>query len=274
MPKLLVTGAGGRLGRLLRAAHARDGSGAQILFQSRGDTADIRWSPGDDLGALPCCDAVLALWGRTGGSAQELSDNSRLAQISLDVARATGAGMVFHVSSAAVYGPGAGLDEAAPTRPGNDYGRAKLVMEQRIASFPPNGMTHCILRLANVVGADSLAPALQGPGPARLDRFADGRGPVRSYIAASDLLDVVTALACKPAAALPPVLNVAAPRPVAMQDLLQAAGKAITWQRAPSKAVQDVTLDAGALSRLLPATRCRNEAGALIADWRELETRA
>lgn len=245
-----------------------------MIFQSRGPGADLRWSPGDDLMALPRCDAVLALWGETSVAADDADANAQLAQISRQVAQACGAGRVFHMSSAAVYGPGQALREDDPAQPANPYGHSKLAMEKRVAGWQTTDadLRHCLLRVANVVGADSLAPALRDmAGPATLDRFADGAGPRRSYLAASDLLRLLAALMDLPDARLPGVLNVAAPRPVEMEALLQAAGKRVIWRPAPPTALQDVTLDAGALQKLVPGLAFLNNANDLIRDWTDLE---
>ena len=273
--RILITGAGGRLGRLLRAAQCRDGDAAQdVIFQSRQAGADITWGPGDALGALPSCDMLVALWGRTAGGADTLAQNAALVDLTCDVARACGARRVMHLSTAAVYGPGAALSESSPLRPANAYGRAKCEMEARIAArraADGPGTRHVVLRLANVVGADSLAPALRAPGPVTLDRFADGDGPRRSYIGPGDVLRVLKQLAGLDPASCPEILNVAAPEPVEMAALARAAGQSIAWRDAPESAVQNVTLDATRLSGLLASGTLSSRPTALIRDWQELE---
>lgn len=273
---MLVTGAGGRLGRLLRRACARDGSGGMaVTFQSRRPGTGLAWAPGDPLSHLPRAGTVLALWGRTEGTQDELAENAALVGTSQAVARACGARRLFHVSSAAVYGRGAGLREETPLAPLSDYGRAKRAMEQAVFRLPAeDGIAHCCLRLSNVVGADSLAPGLTAEAPVPVDRFDDGTGPMRSYIAASDLLRVVLALAARPPEELPRLLNVAAPRPLRMEDLLREAGRDIAWRPAPDSAVQAVTLDTGRLSRQLPDLAMLSTAKGQIADWKELEATA
>ena len=89
---ILVTGAGGRLGRLLRRAAVRDGTGGQRLaFQSRRPGTGLTWAPGEALSALPRCDTVVALWGRTSGDAAALAENAALVAFGHTVALATGA---------------------------------------------------------------------------------------------------------------------------------------------------------------------------------------
>ncbi|MEQ8897751.1 MAG: NAD-dependent epimerase/dehydratase family protein [Roseovarius sp.] len=273
---ILLTGAGGRLGRLLRHAAARDGTGPRRLaFQSRRPGTGLTWAPGDALSALPRCDTVVALWGRTGGDAAALAENGALVAFSHAVAMACGARRLFHLSSAAVYGPGRHMNEATPPRPAAEYGRAKLAMEGEVAGLPRNDrIAHGILRLANVVGADSLAPGLRGAGPVGMDRFEDGGGPIRSYIAPGDLLRVLTGLADLQPDDLPDTLNIAAPAPVRMEDLVGARRLDVDWRPAPPSATHEVSLDAARISALLPGAIRHQTAAAMVDDWAALEAPA
>ncbi len=258
---------------MLRAVWAAAPPGdLHLWYQSRGGLAEgnaICWSPGDDPAKLPGCDAVIALWGQTGADAGAFDDNINLARHARAVALACGATRLLHLSSAAVYGPAQNARETTPLAPINPYGQSKRAMEEVVAGFRDAGLHHCCLRLANVVGADSLAAGLLGNAPVTLDRFADGAGPRRSYIGAGDLAAVFTALARSPAEHLPAVLNVAAHEPIAMQDLIAAAGKRITWRDAPDTAVQEVTLDTSALKRLLPDLTPETDPPALVAHLRQ-----
>jgi len=271
--RLLITGSGGRLGRLLRAAAGLCGrDGPDVIFQSRKPDADICWSPGDPFEKLPDCDMVVALWGRTDGDERALSENSDLARLSRDVAHHCGARHVVHMSSAAVYGPGEDFTEDAPLAPVTAYGAAKSQMERKLLETArADGPRDIILRLANVVGADSLAPALKGKSPVVLDRFEDGLGPHRSYLAPGDLFQVLLHLAQAEDEAVPGVLNVASVASVGMEDLARAAGKEIVWRPAPDTAVQNVTLDISKLIAAFPDMQRQQTAADLIADWRALE---
>ena len=144
---ILVLGAGGRLGTLLRAHWALNPSdGCEIWFQSRGPLAGthaIEWSPGQPTSDLPRCQTIIALWGQTAGTVSELARNITLADESRTVARAIGATRVLHLSSAAVYGPVENATEATPAAPVAAYGQSKWEMEQRIATFNDEGVTHC-----------------------------------------------------------------------------------------------------------------------------------
>ena len=270
---VLVFGAGGRLGTLLRRAWARNPpQGIAPLFHARSGPGDFDWE--NSTSPLPAADAIIALWGVTSGSDKELALNSRLAHASLEAARKSRARLVLHFSSSAVYGPAQNASESSPTNPANAYGRAKLAMEQAIADFPDEGLTHCCLRLANVVGADSLAPALRDTAPVTFDRFKDGRGPLRSYVAMGHLARVLTALCTIPRQSLPAIINVASPKPVEMQALAEAAGKPILWQPAPDTALQRVTINASQLAHLLPEIDPLTTAQDMITDWQQLETMA
>lgn len=267
---LLVTGAGGRIGRLIRRAfQAESPPGVKMVFLSRNTGADISWTPGQSTASLPVCDVIVAVWGITSGTPAALAGNSRLARESLKLAEICGAKRVLHFSSAAVYGMGIALHETHPCTPATAYGAAKLAMEQEIARFP-DSIRHCCLRLANVVGADSLASGLRAPGHITLDRFENGHGPLRSYMSPSDLMRVICRLGILPARSLPSALNIAAPHPVAMADLARAAIRPFKWRKAPGDAIQCVSLDAGSMTRLLPGTVQHKTAPDMIRDWQSL----
>ena len=256
---LAVTGAGGRIGRMLRQLW--DG----------GDTAWL--SRGGDLRAgFAGRGAVIALAGVTGGSETALGANVETALAALAAAREAGVGRVLLMSSAAVYGrAGGSLDEARAPTPASPYGAAKAAMERAVAEWcaaHPEGPEATILRLGNVAGADALLSRLDGTRP-RLDVFADGRGPRRSYIGPRSLAATLARLAAHPGP-LPPLLNVAAPRATGMADLLRAAG--VDWDDVPAgpEAIAEVRLDTARLQSIAPLPEAAAEAGTLVAEWRAL----
>jgi len=100
-----------------------------------------------------------------------------------------------------------------------------------------------------------------------LDRFADGTGPRRSYIAPGDLARVLAGLARLAPDTLPDTLNIAAPAPVAMEDLARAAGCPVTWRAAPPEAQAEVSLDVNRLAQLLPGAVRHVTPGQMVADW-------
>lgn len=271
--RILVLGASGRVGRLLCAAWDRQPPDAQLILQSRSGPG-VHWQPGqpNPFGAV---DAVIALWGVTPGPDADLDMNTTLALAAQDIAAQCGATRVLHCSSVAVYTPSdTPVAEDAPTVPTNPYGAAKLAMEHALTGAP--GST--ILRIGSVAGAESLAASIRrgwagDPQPLRLDRFADGHGPARSYIAPSDMARALIRLASAPEP-LPPVLNFAAPAPVRMEALLTAARHPFDWQPAPDVARQNATLDCTRMAALTGLGPQHADPAHIIADWFTLEGRA
>lgn len=256
----------------------RHWAGAVVpVWQARTPIAEGLQAGLDDAGALAAkcgpVDLVLSLAGTTPGRG-DLSLNAALGLAAVRVAHACGARHVFLPSSAAVYGRcDTPFQESDPPAPRSAYGREKLAMEtsaRRAASA--EGLRVTVLRIGNVAGADAL---LGQDGFARkLDRFADGQGPRRSYIGPRSLTQTLAAL-CDLAAQdmpLPEVLNIAQPGPVAMADLCQAAGLAVTWRPAPPDALPHVALDTNALTALVPVSPA--SAAGLIREWHADKARA
>lgn len=279
--RLLVLGATGRLGRMLRMAWAAaPPAGLEPLWQTRrAPPPGGGWLCWDMLAAPPPgglrADAVLCLAGVTRGALPaDLAQNAGLARAALAAARAAGARHLLLASSAAVYGPGAAdAAESCPPAPVSAYGRAKLAAERAAAAAADRpgrgpGPALTCLRIGNVAGADAL---LGGAAPGRavvLDRFPGGAGPLRSYIGPGGLARVLAALAWRAGqgAALPRVLNLAAPGAVAMADLLAEAGLAWRWRPAPPGAVARAVLDVSRLAALVAPPA--GGAAAIVADWR------
>jgi nucleoside-diphosphate-sugar epimerase len=266
---LLILGASGRLGRLLRRVWtAAPPPGLRCVWQVRGTAGpgEIGWDP---LGAaavtsaLDRADAVLCLLGVTAGPPRDLARNTPLALAALAAATALGARRCLIASTAAVYGPAEGAAEDAPLAPASAYGRAKAAMESAVMAQAAPGTA--VLRIGNVAGADALLGAV-GLGRMTLDRFADGGGPVRSYIGPQSLAATLAALAV--AADLPTVLNVAAPRPVTMAALLEAAALSWGWRPAPPGAVQRATLDTARLQALVPLPVASATPTEMVRQWR------
>lgn len=271
--RILVLGASGRVGRLMRLAWDRQPPQAELILQSRTGPG-LHWQPGQP-NPFGTVDAVIALWGVTPGPDADLSQNTTLALAAQDIAAQCGAGRVLHCSSVAVYTPAdTPLSETAPTAPPNPYGAAKLAMEHALSDAP--GST--ILRIGSVAGAESLAAAIRkgwaaDPQPVPLDRFADGHGPARSYIAPSDMARVLVQLALHPDP-LPHILNLGAPAPVQMEALLHAANHPFHWQPAPATARQTATLDCTRLAALTGLGPQHADPAHIIHDWLRLEHRA
>lgn len=282
-PRLLVLGGSGRLGGLLRRVWSLPGSAApQLVWQARrpGDFAafggpsvvfDPLAEPGALARAVAAAEAVLLLAGPTRGTAEALSAHAALAGAVLDCA---GGRPVLLASSAAVYGRPAGRlchEEDAPA-PISDYGRAKAAMEA-VAAGRPGAV---VLRIGNVAGADALLGQPAPPGGRRLQVFADGLAPRRSYIGPQALARALARLVrlAVGGAALPGVINLALPGAVGMEALLRAAGEGWQADPAPPEAIAAVELAVDRALALglvpdLPVT-----AAGLVADLRLEEGRA
>ncbi|MDO9525717.1 MAG: SDR family oxidoreductase [Gemmobacter sp.] len=267
---LLVLGATGRLGRFLRATWGSEGpAGLPVIWQTRSRDVPpgwLHWRPGQP---LPPARTVLVLAGVTAGDATALAENTH---IGLAACKAAGTARVLLASSAAVYGAADGADEQCLPAPLRPYGAAKLAMERACLDglTTPGGAQVTALRIGNVVGADMLGTVVAKGGPVRLDQFSDGTGPVRSYIGPVAFARVIAALATHPQR-LPPVLNLAAPQPVAMADLLTAAGIGFDWQPAPPEALPRAVMATDLLQSLVPFAPDDSTATGMIAEWNSLK---
>jgi nucleoside-diphosphate-sugar epimerase len=280
VPPVLILGATGRIGRVLRQCWPRlwpglETSGA-ALWQTRGALTGPGWvrlDPLVDATALARAAAgraaILCLAGVTNARAAhgaDMADNITLAEAAVRAAATTSA-RVLLTSSAAVYGARPGrLEEDGPLAPLSEYGQAKIDMETRAARLGRElGVEVCALRIGNIAGLDAILGGWH-PGFV-LDRFADGRTPRRSYIGPLTLARVLGALLA--AKTLPPVLNVAAPGMVAMGDLLDAAGLGWTPRPAPDTAIAEVHLSVSRLGRLVALDETDGQPRTLVSEWRE-----
>lgn len=271
---LLVLGATGRIGCiLLRAWSMPLPGGLYPHWQARdGRAGFLHW----DIVTAPCPvplagGVVLCL---AGGRADDLSANTALALAALRAAHGQGARHVFLASSGAVYAPGERLSEDAPTLPPSPYGAAKLAMEEAardlVARQGGSGLT--CLRIGNVAGADALLGRARPGAMVVLDPVpGQAHGPRRSYIGPRSLAHVLLSLAGLAAtgASLPAVLNVAAPRAVAMADLLQAADIPWSWGPPNPDVIPAVTFDTTRLQALVPLPPQASDPAAMVAEWRD-----
>nr|WP_286193364.1 NAD(P)-dependent oxidoreductase [Boseongicola sp. H5] len=270
----MVLGATGRLGQMLRWAW-RDRPGFDVTWQTRRAMPSDDWLVLDPLTeperlrqAASGRDAVVVLAGVVPGRTEPMSDNTRLALAAVNAVAEDGP-HVFLASSAAVYGcPETPCRETTLPRPTTHYGHAKLRMERAARARIP--AVTC-LRIGNVAGADALLRTRgQESGPVALDHFPDGRSPSRSYIGPASFARVLAELieAGARGVRLPPTLNIAAPEPVEMADLLEAA--AIPWETrpAPPDALARLDLDVTRLSKLVSLPVATGTPASLIAEWR------
>lgn len=267
--RILMLGASGKLGRMMRAIGgdlAAQGYEIIPVFRRESDAEGILWGPGMACPTLTCIDSIWALWGVTGRDSEQLLQNATLAQEAMALGEALGVRRVLHCSSAAVYLPGPDpLNEASSTCAPSPYGLAKREMEHKIQAASPMA-EQVILRIGNVAGAESLFGNMRPGGQIRLDRFADGQGPWRSYITPQALLRVMLRLSdgATPAG----LYNVAAPAPVSMQALAEAAGCGVIWQPAPSGALPKVVLDTTRLQQVCPLGPEESDPAQMVAGAR------
>jgi len=232
------------------------------------------------LGKIDC---LVNLAGTTPATPQtNLAANTGLALASLEEAARLGIARVFLASSAAVYGVPAEdtpLSEDMALDPASPYGQAKHQMELAVGDWQAarTGQTPGItcLRIGNLAGADQLllnAVRATAATPLILDRFPGGASPLRPYIGPETLARVVVSLALTAAPRLPPVLNVAAPQPVFMADLLAAmaaGGNPVACRNTPAAntSIASVRLDISALGRFHRFRRSDSEAVEMIRQW-------
>ncbi len=284
-PRWVMLGASGRVGRMLMRAWRNDPpQDMQIVPQFRdrpGHPDSLDWAPLAGAGPLRrwvgekgAIAGMFLFAGVTPRSHGALTDNAALAEAALAAAQAVGIPRVIVASSAAVYGTAKPADwcETDDPAPEGGYGQAKLATEETCRAWRARGLDVCCLRIGNVAGADAALLNVAGAcaeQPIRLHRFADGQGPVRSYIGVASLAQVLESLACHDAP-LPPVLNVAAPVPVAMESLLRAANAPFRFVPAPHDAVARVTLDCTRLGAFHAFAADAGTPKAMVEQWQRV----
>ncbi|MCZ4352280.1 NAD(P)-dependent oxidoreductase [Roseovarius aestuarii] len=275
---VLVMGATGRVGRMVRRAwQAAPPDGLTLRYQTRdagrAEAGDILWDPLGNSVPEGRFDRVLSLAGVVPGPGADVSLNTSLGLAGVRAAQATGARRVLLASSQAVYGTRGtrACREDDPANPDAPYGAAKLKMEQACSAAAPPGLGVTALRIGNVAGADALLLNVAQGRPMQLHQFADGGGPVRSYIGPVDLARVLGDLLREDD--LPDIVNIAAPTPVTMQALLEAGGTAFEWSVAPDDAVQHITLNCDALKARHPFDETASLPDAMLAQWDAVKDR-
>lgn len=277
--RVLLIGASGRVGRMVLHHWRRLPPKVHLTPQYRQPVAHgcLVWDPltGPEalVGTTERFDAMVVLAGATPGLGRDLSANKTLADACLTAALKAGISRVLLASSSAVYGAGHGapFSEQVPCLPVNDYGLAKLEMEQACARWRQSGLEVCCLRIGNVAGADALLLNIATSAPEaaiELDAFSDGYGPIRSYIGARTMASVLQSL-CLHTSRLPPVLNLAAPAPISMDALADAARHPRILRAAPDHAHQYITLDCSLLSSLHEFDAADSQPEEMIRQWKD-----
>lgn len=277
--KLILVGASGRVGTLVRAAwRVAPPSEFEVLAQYRRSPA--KTGPGDIIGdpliepfpyderSVDSQSVMVILAGATPGSAVPLHFNTEIALGCLRAARKLGIRRVLVSSSSAVYGPGIGhpFRESDQPEGENDYGASKRAMETAVHAAAGD-IDVCCLRIGNVLGADALllaARTASQENPLMLDQFASGSGPVRSYIDPMTLAAVLASLA-NHQGHLPKTLNVAAPYPVAMEDIADAANISWRWRTANQGATERIVLDCSMLESIYQFSALDHEPSSMLA---------
>jgi nucleoside-diphosphate-sugar epimerase len=269
----IVTGASGRIGKMvMRRWQLQPPPGIVFVPQYRRPTpGGLLWNmvSGPDqlerwISANGPVDGLLVLSGATPKPGANMQDNLDIVQAAINAAKSTGIKRMLVASSSAVYGTGGStaLTEAMPAKPETPYGAVKAAAEALCKNQADAGLDITCMRIGNVAGADALLGANQST-PIKLDQFPDGHGPLRSYIGPETFADVMTALALF-SGRLPPVLNIAAQKPVTMQALLEAAQMPWTFVTAGAGAAQSVVLNTELLGSLFDFGANAAEAAEMI----------
>lgn len=259
---LIITGASGRIGRLLRKLWtANPVPGVLPIWLTRQDWDICAQHPP----VLPRGGVLLDLAGVTSG---DFERNPLLASKVADLAQALGCKLIY-VSSASVYPGGTmPMDEDHVSAPLSAYGRSKVAAEMTVRAIAQDPI---VLRLGNIAGADALLGGNSVEKLVLLDQSATGnRGPVRSYIGPHVLAGSL-AMLCKRALGaegLPHTLNLAQPGPVAMADLLDAAGYPWAFRDPRDGVIDRVELSLDRIMPLLPLPKASAES--LVGDLRQL----
>lgn len=276
--QLFITGADGRLGKMLCAAWGKDGlTGLTPVWSSRRGTGsdhiawDILSGPAPRL-AKDCI--VLHLAGVLSGNPVALAANADMALRVCDAAKAAGASHIFVASSAAVYGA-AQTDhvEVQPPAPLSDYGKSKLDMERKVLCWATNAgsPSATCLRIGNVLGADALFRSANSGQIAILDPVSNqSGGPIRSYIGPRALAQILARLfqQIRDDGTMPSILNVAAPIPISMADLLKSAHRPFQFGPPNPHTIPRVSLSTKRLAGLVQAQAAT--AATMVEDWRSL----
>jgi UDP-glucose 4-epimerase len=278
---ILLVGASGRVGRMVMTHWSDFSDRAMLLPQYRSacPKGGLIWDPLD--GPEPLLDAayqiggfgtLVVLAGVTPGQGKVLGMNRVIAEACMRAAKKAEISRVLLASSSAVYGLGDGrpFSEDMPCDPANDYGRAKLEMEQACVAWRDAGVDVCCLRIGNVAGADALLLNIaksKMSDAVTIDLFEDGRGPLRSYIGPRTMAAALQSL-CDHPDLLPEVLNFALPAPVHMEALARAAKHPWRKRYSPKTPYQNITLNCTALSLLHHFAACDALPETMIEQWK------
>ena len=274
-PRVLVTGASGRIGRvvvpLLRerfdvvaaGRRASDGIDAELDLA---DAASIRLAVA---AARP--DVVLNLGGVVGAaSAVDAALTERVnvggAVALAEEAREAGASLFVQASTAAVYGTDVDglLDEDTPLGGRGQYAESKRAAEVGVASASRPGFTTVSARIFNVWGdafPDSLVTRLAHSRTEGTVELHGWSRFVRDYIHVDDVASAIAAIVAADPGVLPGALNVASGegtsnealvallREAGMQPAYRVTGDAASWSRADVARLRRLGVSPSSLAR-------------------------
>lgn len=291
--QIVVIGASGRVGRLVvESWGTARGNGPHCVAQfrqlehcsaaERAGQAFIHWDPASGAADLEAWvrgnapfSAMIVLAGATPSRSTDLAANRVIAEQCLRAALEVEVPRVLVASSSAVYGisdSGEPFRESDDCRPVSDYGRAKVEMEACCGTWRERGLEVTCLRIGNVAGADALllnVIAGDRQAPLEIDIFPNKEGPIRSYIGPQSLSGVLKVLSnsIKP---LPPVVNLAAPNPISMNSLADAAR--VRWKAKPvsDDKNQVITLDCSMLGEFYQFQSFESSPGEIIKQWKSV----
>ncbi len=128
----------------------------------------------------------------------------------------------------------------------------------------------CLYGLGNIAGADALLrhAASSNDADIQIDQFADGTTPLRSYIGPETLSKILVKLAYIDQT-LPSEINIAAPNPVRMGALADAAGLSWRGRRPGNTNGRTITLDTERLSGLLSIPQCASQPTEMVAQLKQ-----
>jgi nucleoside-diphosphate-sugar epimerase len=239
MPRALVTGASGLLGRRTVPLLVAQGWEVVTVGRHSGDHRVDITRPGS-LTALvesDAPDAVVHLAGGVAGPGQSTWELNLMPSVELLYA-AVGRDRpprVILIGSAAEYGAaGDHVTEETPVHPVSDYGRAKYLQTAWARRFHETGAEVLVLRPFNIVDSD--LPVSSALGNLRAQVMA-GR-PAPSCVVHCGRLDVVrdfvtadfvarVAVTCLDRWPKVPLLNVASGHGIALRDVFDAFGAAV-----------------------------------------------
>jgi nucleoside-diphosphate-sugar epimerase len=262
--KTVILGSTGRLGQVIHPFWNNQNTVWHSREPKQGyQSLDLLNDKRGFIDLLQGAQTVLCLAGVTPTSSTvSYQQNAAIATACLDAAYTAKVKRVFLTSSAAVYGASNGiLNETDQPQPLSDYGKSKLEMEERARSHL---QTSTILRIGNVAGADAILGNWH-PQMA-LDTFPNGSTPKRSYIGPKTLAEVIEKLVA--IEHLPPVLNLAAPRGIHMNELLDHANLTYVRKPASDNAIESVILNTSLLEEHVAFNHADSLAKQMVTQWK------